>query len=38
MPCRGHALIDMASGAPIACGQVVREGRLAGVYDVVTAQ
>ena len=37
VPWRGYTLIDAASAAPIACGQVAREGRLAGVYDVVTA-
>lgn len=37
VPCRGYALIDAAGAAPIACGLVAREGRLAGVYDVVTA-
>lgn len=37
VPCRGFSLIETASASPLACGQVAREGGLAGVYDVFTA-
>lgn len=36
-PYRSHAFIEVASGAPVACGQFAREGALVGLYDVFTA-
>ena len=34
VPYRGHALLDRASGAVVACGQSAREADLVGLYDV----
>lgn len=34
---RGYAWCDETTGAVVACGQVAREGRLVGLYDVFTA-
>lgn len=37
VPYQGWILFDVASERPLACGQVARERRFVGVYDVFTA-
>ena len=37
VPCLGYAIRRDGDGAVLACGQVAHEGRVAGLYDIVTA-